>query len=236
MIITIKLAICLFLIALVAYYSFQQLAVTSKIQLFGNLVTHIKTNEKVVALTYDDGPNPPYTEQTLDVLGRFQIKATFFVVGKKIAKYPETVRQVISLGHELGNHSFSHKRMIFKNLSFLRSEIEQTDRLLYQLGVCSEIHFRSPFGLKRIRLPWTLAQMGKKNILWNIDTKDYAASDPESIVKQVMNQIQPGLIILMHDGGLDRTVTIAATEILISKLQKQGYQFKTVSELISLKA
>ena len=226
-----KLAICLFLITFLAYYGFKKLATTYKFQLFGDLITHVNTNEKVVALTYDDGPNPPYTNQILDVLKRFQVKATFFVVGKNIEQHPETTRRTISLGHELGNHSFSHEQMISKNMFFIKSEIEKTDQLLRQLGIRSKIHFRAPFGLKRVRLPFILARMRKKNVLWNIDPKDYAASSPEIIVDHILKQIKPGSIILMHDGGGERAITVAATETLIQKLQKKGYQFKTVSEL-----
>jgi peptidoglycan/xylan/chitin deacetylase (PgdA/CDA1 family) len=186
----------------------------------------------VVALTYDDGPNPPYTNQLLDLLEIHQIKATFFMVGKTIEKYPETVRLVLSKGHELGNHSYSHKPLIFENPWFIRSEIEKTDQLLRQLGVKQEIHFRAPYARKLLALPYILAKMHKKNILWDIDSKDYEASNSEAIERRVLEQVRPGSIILMHDGGKERSRTVVATEILIKKLQEKGYAFKTVSELL----
>ena len=201
-------------------------------QVFGELVTHVDTNEKVVALTYDDGPNPPYTNQLLDLFERHQVKATFFVVGKIIEKHPETIKLILSKGHELGNHSYSHKSLIFETPWFMRSEIEKTDRLLRELGVKKEIHFRAPYGRKLLVLPYILAKMQKKNILWNLDSKDYEASNSEMIENYVLEQVRPGSIILMHDGGGERSRTVAATEMLITKLQETGYTLKTVSELL----
>ena len=209
-----------------------RLSISLKHQVFGELVNHVHTKEKVVALTYDDGPNPPYTNQLLDLLERNQIKATFFVIGKIIEKHPYTVQLILSKGHELGNHSYSHKSLIFKNPWFVWSEIQKTDKLLRQLGVKEEIHFRAPYGRKLIVLPYLLAKIHKKNVLWNIDSKDYEASNPQVIETYVLEQVRPGSIILMHDGGGERSQTVAATEMLIKKLQEKGYTFKTVSELM----
>lgn len=220
---------------LIIVYLTNKLAKTSKFQIFGELITEVKTQEKVIALTYDDGPNPPYTDKLLDTLERLQVKATFFVIGKNVEKYPQIAREIFLKGHELGNHSYSHLPLIWKKPSFIKSEIEKTDRLIRKLGVEGEIHFRSPFGFKLLLLPYILANMHKKNILWNVDPKDYAASKAEVIESHVLERVQPGSIILLHDGGGDRSLTIAATESLIQKLQAKGYQFKTVSELLALK-
>jgi peptidoglycan/xylan/chitin deacetylase (PgdA/CDA1 family) len=209
-----------------------RLSISLKFQVFGQLVNHVATTEKAVALTYDDGPNPPYTNQLLDLLERNQIKATFFVIGKIIEKHPQTVQLILSKGHEVGNHSYSHKSLIFENPWFIRSEIEKTDKLLRQLGVKEEIHFRAPYGRKLLVLPYLLAKIDKKNILWTIDSKDYEASNPQVIETYVLEQIRPGSIILMHDGGGERSQTVAATEMLIKKLKEKGYTFKTVSELM----
>ncbi len=216
----------------IAFYLLNILTKTPKFQFIGELVNHVETNEKVVALTYDDGPNPPYTNQLLDLFEQNQIKATFFVIGKNIENHPETVQLILSKGHELGNHSYSHKRMVFKSPSFIRAEIEKTDALLRQLGVKQEIHFRAPYGRKLLVLPYILAKLGKKNILWTVDPKDFEESNSEAIKNYVLEKVNPGSIILMHDGVGDRSQTIAATEMVIKGLQKKGYTFKTVSELI----
>jgi peptidoglycan/xylan/chitin deacetylase (PgdA/CDA1 family) len=212
-----------------------KLATTKKYQFFGELVTNVNTTEKVVAFTYDDGPHPSNTNQLLDILDKFQAKATFFAIGKNIEKYPEIIQNILAQGHEVGNHSYSHLPMIFRKPSFINSEIEQTDRLLRQLGVNTDIHFRPPFGLKRLILSFILEQKHKKNILWNLDPKDCLATNPESIESYVITNIKPGAIILLHDGGGDRTPTVKATEFLLQNLQEKGYKFMTVSELLTLK-
>jgi peptidoglycan/xylan/chitin deacetylase (PgdA/CDA1 family) len=223
-------------LTLVTIYLLNALSKTTKFQVFGELVNHVDTKEKVVALTYDDGPNPPYTNQLIGILERNQIKATFFVVGNIIEKHPATVRLVLSKGHELGNHSYSHQKMTSENPSFIRSEIEKTDQLLRQLGVKEEIHFRAPYGRKFLVLPYLLAKMNKKNILWNVNPNDYKALNSEVIENYVLEHVTPGSIILLHDGGGDRSRTVAATESLIKKLGERGYTFKTVSELMRVKA
>lgn len=215
-------------------FGFKKLAETSKFQLFGTLVTQVKTPEKVIALTYDDGPNPPYTSQLLAVLNRFQVKATFFVVGQQVENYGKTAQQIQDQGHELGNHSYSHRPLIMTSKQTLAHEIGRTDRLLQHLGIDRPIHFRAPFGYKRIRLPLMLSQLKKTHVLWNVDPRDYEASESHLVVNHVLEHARPGAIVLLHDGGGDRSLTIEATAQLIPKLQAQGYQFKTVSELLAL--
>ena len=126
------------------FYLLDKLAKTSKFQIFGEYFTKVNTQELVVALTYDDGPNPIYTNQLINLLNRLETKATFFVIGQNIETYPETVKKVIDSGHEVGNHSYSHQKLIWKTPAFVRSEIEKTDQLLRQLGVKQEILFRAP--------------------------------------------------------------------------------------------
>jgi peptidoglycan-N-acetylglucosamine deacetylase len=224
----------------VLFYLLDKLAKTSKFQIIGEYFTKVNTQELVVALTYDDGPNPTYTNQLIDLLNQLEAKATFFAIGKNIETHPETVKKIIDSGHEIGNHSYSHQKLIWKTPAFVRSEIDKTDELLRQLGVNQEILFRAPFGYKRFTLPYILKQMHKKNIMWNVDPKDYQETNPEVIAQGILEKVQPGAIILMHDGGSDsenetlsdRTATIAATEIVIHKLQAQGYKFLTVSQML----
>jgi peptidoglycan-N-acetylglucosamine deacetylase len=215
-----------------------KLIYSPKIQLLGKFVTHVNTKEKVVALTYDDGPNPPDTDRLLDVLEQLQVKATFFVIGKQVEQYPETVKLMLNQGHELGNHSYSHPKMLWKSPKFIRSEIQETDRLLREVGVAGNIHFRPPYGLKFVLLPYVLRQLGKVTISWNVDSEDYQKLESQAIVDNVLDLVKPGSIILLHDSldnlGGDRSKTIAATKILIEKLLINGYQFKTISELLAL--
>ncbi len=216
----------------------KKLTYSPKIQLLGEFVTHVKTQKKVVALTYDDGPNPPDTDLLLAVLEQLQVKATFFVLGKQVEQYPETAKIILSKGHELGNHSYSHPKMLWKSQEFIRSEIQKTDRLLREVGVTGNIHFRPPYGLKFVMLPYVLMRLGKVTISWNINSEDYQKLESQAIVDRVLELVKPGSIILLHDAlddlGGDRSTTIAATKKLVEILLVNGYEFKTVSELLAL--
>jgi peptidoglycan-N-acetylglucosamine deacetylase len=232
----------LVIIILLIFFLLDKLAKTSKFQLFGEYFSKIKTEEMVVALTYDDGPNPPDTNELINLLNRLEIKATFFTIGKNIEAHPETVKMLVASGHEVGNHSYSHQKLIWKKPAFVSWEINKTDSLLRELGVTNEILFRAPFGFKRFTLPYILHRMQKKHILWNVDPRDYRENNPELIANHVVENATPGSIILLHDGGGDmplalsfayRTATIAATEIIITKLEAQGYKFLTVSQMLA---
>ncbi|MEG5056776.1 polysaccharide deacetylase family protein [Microcoleus sp. A2-C5] len=192
------------------------------------------TDIKVIALTYDDGPFPPYTNQLLDIFDRYQIKATFFEVGRNIEKHPEIVPMIVARGNELGNHSYSHKDMMFKPQQHLLSEIEKTDKLLQKNGVKQDsINFRPPWGRRFIGLSYMVSQMHKKLIMWDVDSQDYEKTHSvQDIANQVINNVRSGSIVVMHDGGGDRSKTVAATEIIVKTLQSKGYEFKTVSELL----
>jgi len=220
------------ILGITAFYLLSKLAKTSKFQILGELITHVKTNEKLVALTYDDGPNPATTKNLLQLLERFSVKATFFVIGKNVEQHPDVVKLIVAGGHELGNHSYSHPKMIWRKPGFIKAEINHSEQLLRQLGVNQEIHFRAPYGIKLFILPYILFLMKKKSISWNVDPKDYQESNPEAIASHILKQVSPGSIVLLHDCEGDRSATIAATEIVIQQLHSQGYQFKTVSELL----
>jgi peptidoglycan/xylan/chitin deacetylase (PgdA/CDA1 family) len=191
------------------------------------------TEVKVVALTYDDGPSPS-TNQLLDILDRYQVKATFFEIGRNIEKHPEIVPMIVARGHELANHSYSHTDMMFKPREFLLSEIEKTDKLLQELGVKQDsISFRPPFGRRCVVLSYLLSQMHKKLIVWDVNSLDYENTlTAEDIANRVIDNVRLGSIVLMHDGGGDRSKTLAATQAIDKTLQSKGYAFKTVSELL----
>lgn len=196
-------------------------------------INRVNTNAKIVSLTYDDGPDPLYTKPLLNLLEQYNIKATFFQVGKNIKKHPEITRLVLEKGHELANHTYSHKDMMFKKYDFLQKEINSTDQLLKTAGVTDTINFRPPWGRRFLVLIGMIYQQHKKIIIWDIDSEDYVKGiSAETIANKVIKNIRPGAIILMHDSGGNRAQTIKATEIIINKLKPQGYQFKTVADLL----
>jgi len=197
-------------------------------------INRADTEVKVVALTYDDGPSSPYTNQLLDILDRYQVKATFFAIGRKIEKHPEIVPMIVARGHELGNHSYSHTDMMSKPREFLLSEIEKTDKLLQEVGVKQDsISFRPPYGRRSVVLSYLLSQMQKKMIMWDVNSLDYEKTlTAEDIANRVIDNVRSGSIVLMHDSGGDRSKTLAATQAIVKTLQSKGYAFKTVSELL----
>jgi peptidoglycan-N-acetylglucosamine deacetylase len=202
-------------------------------QMFGIAIHRIPTTDKVVALTYDDGPNPPYTDQILQVLQDLDVKATFFLLGEELEKHPEYVEKISSLGHDIGNHSWSHAQLIFKSPAFINNEINKTDTLIKSLGYNKEIHFRAPYGRKLFILPWILSSQNRKHILFDVAPDDWECPSVDSIVDKVMQSVKPGSIILFHDGGGDRSQTVQATRIVIEKLKADGYKFLTIGQVLA---
>ncbi len=197
-------------------------------------LSRVPTQAKVVALTYDDGPYPPYTQQLLAILQRNHVKATFYEIGQRIQEHPEVSRQVFLAGHELGNHSYSHQSMWLRSPEFLATEIDSTNRLLRAAGVTTPPSFRPPWGQRLFMLPYLLHQRGERLVIYDVDSVDYEAPNIQFIIDNVVNHVQPGSIVLMHDGGGDRSKTVAAAEMIIQRLRAKGYEFKTISELFSL--
>lgn len=205
-------------------------------QLFGRCIHRISTSEKIIALTFDDGPSV-YTEEILNILRVNNTQATFFLLGKHAEQFPNLIQQIYKEGHDIGNHSYSHESLIFKSLAFIRKEIEVTDQIIKQSGYEGTIHFRAPYGRKLIGLPWILYKSNRPHILFDVVSNDWASPGVSVIVHHVLTQVKPGSIILCHDGngdnmGQDRSQTVQAIPIIIQKLKANGYRFVTISELL----
>jgi len=205
-------------------------------QLFGTCVSRVKTEEKIVALTFDDGPSS-YTEPLLAALRQYGVKATFFLLGNHAETHPELVRQIYTDGHEIGNHSYSHQPLIFRSASFIREEIEKTDQIIRRAGYTGPIHFRAPYGRKLVALPRILKEMHRPHILFDVIPDDWASPGISLIVSRIVEKVRPGSIVLCHDGSesgveQDRSQTVEAMPIMIEKLKKEGYRFVTISELL----
>lgn len=211
-----------------------KLARARSFQVFGELYARVETQQKVVALTFDDGPSPANTPALLELLARHQVKATFFMVGRNIEAHRELAARVVSQGHEVGNHSYSHKRLIFRSPAFVQQEISRTDALLREAGVQGEILFRAPFGKKLFILPWVLAREHRKDILFDVVPDDPVTQDAGLITSRVLEATRPGSIILLHDGWAAKPGTLEAADRILQSLRAQGYRFVTVSELLAL--
>ncbi len=201
-------------------------------QIFGIAIRCVQTDEKIVALTYDDGPRSPTTEGVLDVLAKHQVNATFFLIGERAEKNPTLVRREYNAGHELGNHTYTHPVLIFRTPSFVREQIEKTDKIIRDCGYDKEIFFRSPKGMKLLADSWTLKKMNRKNILFDTVAWDWDSPGVQKIVDNVMKDVRPGSIILLHDGCGDEHDVVEASDIIITRLKEQGYKFLTISELL----
>tara|TARA_R110002110_G_scaffold65206_5_gene180092 strand:+ start:36500 stop:37207 length:708 start_codon:yes stop_codon:yes gene_type:complete len=197
-------------------------------------VRFIKTDQKVVALTFDDGPSKPYTEQILAILDKHNVKATFYLLGVSIKSYPEIVKQTIKSGHELGNHSMYHKKLKNKNADSIAREVSNVDELIKKMGYTKELTFRSPYGQVSPSIQQAMDKLGKKNVLFSYLPKDWEGPAAKVIHDRIMTRVRPGFIITLHDGGKRRQTTVEATEMLIESLQSQGYRFVTITELLSM--
>ncbi|KKI93471.1 polysaccharide deacetylase [Bacillus sp. SA1-12] len=229
----IKIAAAALLILIVLGYGFLQLINSTSFQLFGEIIHKAETEEKVVALTFDDGPTMK-TEDILKILQEKDIKATFFLTGKEIEENMEEAKKIALAGHEVGNHTFSHQRMVFKSPSFIKEEVENTDKLIREIGYEGDILFRPPYGKKLFFLPKYLADHDRKSILWDIEpeTDPEIGADSEKIVQHVSDHAKSGSIILLHVMYDSRKESLGSVEGIINKLTEQGYEFKTVSELL----
>jgi chitin deacetylase len=203
-------------------------------QLFGDLVTRVETADSLVALTLDDGPNLEYTDSVLAILADSNVRATFFVVGAALARHLDLGRRIVDAGHELGNHSFSHQRMVLKTPGFVRREVEVTDSVIRAAGQRGAIHFRPPYGKRLVMLPWFLSRTDRMTVLWDLEPDSYPgiARDPGRLVDHVLARVRPGSIILLHLEGSTRASGRAALPRLIGALRAAGYEFVTVSQLM----
>ncbi|HEO8422109.1 TPA: polysaccharide deacetylase family protein [Yersinia enterocolitica] len=201
-------------------------------QLFGGLTNHVQTNEKAVALTFDDGPTQN-VDEILALLDTYDAKATFFLIGNEIEKNPEIAKEIAKNGHQLGNHTYSHKRMIFKSQSFIKTEIEDTNQLIKKAGYTGDIDFRPPNGKKLIGLPYYLKKANMDTILWDIEPDTYyqVAEDKVNYVKE---SVKPGSVILMHPMYDQTGEELKAVEGVLKTLTEEGYTFVTVNELQQL--
>ncbi|MGG1663832.1 polysaccharide deacetylase family protein [Brevibacillus sp. NRS-1366] len=199
------------------------------------VVWDVRTNRKVIALTFDDGPNPLYTAQILALLKRYHARATFFVTGKQVQKYPKLAQRQVQEGHELGNHTYSHPKMSRLGTNQIQEELAQTERaIVAATGQKPPLLFRPPGGYIDQTLVNAVKQIGYTAVLWSFhqDTQDWRRPGARKIVKKVVNNSRGGDIVLFHDHGGNRSQTVQALKHILPALQKQGYRFVTVSELL----
>lgn len=215
-------------------YGLWQLSKSRSFQLYGELITRVEAHSPQVALTLDDGPTPWGTRRTLAVLDSLGVQATFFVTGRELEKHPDHGRRIVEAGHALGNHSYSHRRMILRSKAFVRDEIVRTDSLIRSVGWHGEIPFRPPYGKRLFVLPRYLHETGRRTVLWDVEPESYreVAVSAERIAAHVVDRVRPGSIVLLHVMYPSRVESQRALGLIVTGLRARGYRFVTVQELL----
>jgi peptidoglycan-N-acetylglucosamine deacetylase len=201
---------------------------------FGRAQGRLSTSERIVALTFDDGPNPVATPRILDALGAEDVRATFFLLGRHVERWPALARRVAAEGHSLGNHGYHHRKLHDRGPGYVRVDLQLgTDAIVMATGVSPRL-FRAPHGF---RSPWVnriASGLGQRTVGWTLGVWDSDKPGADAIVERTVTGARPGSILLLHDGDGydadgDRTQTAAALPIVIRRLRDAGYRFVTLS-------
>ncbi len=185
-----------------------------------------------IALTFDDGPNPSYTPQVLAVLQRFGIQATFFDIGYLVKDYPALVQQEYSAGHIVGQHSWSHPDLTRLSVSNVRFQLATASDAIQSAIGRQPAFFRPPYGAVNSTVMQQAKALNLSAILWNDDPRDWSLPGVNVIIQRAVGEAHNGTIILMHDGGGNRSQTIAALPTIITTLQSRGFRFVTMQQLV----
>ncbi len=198
----------------------------------GYILWDIKTEEKVIALTFDDGPHATYTPEILNLLTKYDAKATFFVIGERAEQFPDLILELANKGHEIANHTYTHAYSITPEK--LETELKKTNEIIHDITGIYPLLYRPVGGRYDDDIINTAVSNGYKVVLWSWhqDTKDWKSPGIINIVTTVLSGAKPGDIVLFHDAGGNRSQTVRALEEILPELKKQGYEFLTVSELL----
>ncbi|GAA1354502.1 polysaccharide deacetylase family protein [Saccharothrix algeriensis] len=204
-------------------------------QLYGGLTSRVETADRVVALTFDDGPDPAGTRPLLEVLAAKGVRGTFYLTGRELAAHPDLGRAIADAGHEIGNHSYAHERMVLMSPDRVADEVERTDALIRATGYAGEITFRPPNGKKLLALPRYLDRHHRRTVTWDVEPDSADAARPAGdLVRDTLDQVRPGSIVLLHGMYPGRAATREALGPIVDGLRERGYRFATVAELLAL--
>ena len=200
---------------------------------FGAVVSRLRTDEPLVALTFDDGPNPDATPAILDALGARGVKGSFFILGRHAERWPHLVRRIAEEGHCVCNHGYYHRKLHFKSPSYVRNDLQLGTRAITDASGARPAFFRAPHGF---RSPWVTAiarSLGQRTVGWSKGVWDSALPGVEVIAERTVRAARPGAILLLHDGdGYDplgnRTQTARAVPLVVDRIREAGLEFATL--------
>lgn len=181
---------------------------------------------KKVAITFDDGPNPEYTERLLDGLKERNVKATFFLIGKEVKEYPEIVKRMYEEGHLIGNHTYEHVNLCEIDYDQVKWQVEQTNDIIYDVTGARPVYIRPPYGCWNKQME---EETGMLEILWSVDPRDWDCNDTGVLINRVLKQVQSDSIILFHDASAS---SVDAALAVIDILMERGYEFVGADEIL----
>ncbi|MBW4477006.1 MAG: polysaccharide deacetylase family protein [Tolypothrix brevis GSE-NOS-MK-07-07A] len=193
----------------------------------------LSQGQKVIALTFDDGPWVGSTPKVLDILKKNNIKGTFFVVGQMLKEHPDLGVRIVTEGHVIANHTWTH-RYHFMNPQVAAYEVESTSDLIYQTTGVKTTLFRPPGGIMNNGVAAYARNQKYTIVMWSADSVDYSRPPVSRLIRNVTRESKPGGIVLMHDGGGNRSNTVEALPQIINHFKKQGYSFVTIPELLEM--
>ncbi len=202
--------------------------------MFGTALCFVHTPKPLVALTFDDGPDPVATPALLSLLARRKVPATFFCVGERVAHHPEICQRAIREGHQVENHSWAHRRTTnLFSVPRLRQDLAVAQREIQRATGRSPTCFRPPMGLTNLRVFRVAHQLGLRVVGWSAGGHDQSEPNPERTVDRIVGRLQPGRIVLLHDGGVPADRLTATVELLIDKLEARDYQCVRLDKLVA---
>jgi len=204
-----------------------------QMRFFGPFICRGDASRRCVALTFDDGPDARSTPTLLDVLREAKVQATFFCIGKKVVAERELTARISREGHLLGNHTFNHSYATnFFTVARLKDEMLQTQKVIQDTSGAVPKFFRPPVGLSNPRIFRAATALGLTVVGWSVRSLDTRITDPERIVQRILRRLEPGGIILLHDGNIPAAQLVATVKLLLAKLQERDYAVVRLDELL----
>jgi peptidoglycan-N-acetylglucosamine deacetylase len=206
------------------------------VQLMGAHVSRVDTARKVVALTFDDGPNDAYASELIDDLGQYGAYGTFYVVGAEAKAHPAALKSLVVAGEEIGNHTWDHRRLVFVSTTTVRNEIGATDAVIRAAGYTGPITVRPPYAKKLFSYPFEMVSGGRTTVMWDLEPDSLAIhADATAMTQYVVDTVRPGSIIELHPWAAGNAATRRALPMIMAALRDEGYSFVKVSQLLALR-